>query len=139
MYSSAVCERDELPGPNLIDGNGSSAWSLNVGEPNGVRPIVMSRLTRGWSELIPEGLRRVERGLSVHSCVGTALRISSSVSRFVYASVERTSTTMRQLSGITLCCVPASICVTVIFTGPKEDDSFSNFRLFRVSITVIAL
>ena len=66
IYSSAVCERAESPGPSLSDGNGISAWSLNVGEPKGVRPRVVNRFTIGCSMLIPEGLRRVERGVSVH-------------------------------------------------------------------------
>ena len=31
-----------------------------------------------------------------------------------------------QRSGMTLCCVPAFICVTLILTGPSREDSFGN-------------
>lgn len=47
MYSSAVCERDDSPGPSLNDGNGMSAWSESVGEPKGTRPSVMRRCING--------------------------------------------------------------------------------------------
>ena len=43
MYSSAVCERAESPGPSLNEGKGIKAWSLNVGEPKGVLPNAMHR------------------------------------------------------------------------------------------------
>ncbi len=33
IYSSAVCERDERPGPIFTDGKDIKAWSDNVGEP----------------------------------------------------------------------------------------------------------
>ena len=47
MYSSAVCERAESPGPNLKEGNGINAWSLRVGEPKGISPISSAALTNG--------------------------------------------------------------------------------------------
>ena len=44
IYSSAEWDLDEFPGPIFSDGNGIRAWSLNVGEPNGV--IFIDRLFR---------------------------------------------------------------------------------------------
>lgn len=41
MYSSAVWERDDSPGPSLREGNRIKAWSLKVGEPKGLRPSLM--------------------------------------------------------------------------------------------------
>ena len=42
MNSSAVCERDDSPGPSLNDGNRIRAWSLSVGEPKGFLPMPTS-------------------------------------------------------------------------------------------------
>ena len=78
MYSSAVCERDELPGPNFNDCHCINAWSLNVGDPNGSAPNISNRLTIECVGLIHDGFRRVERGVNSHS--GTAWRIISNVS-----------------------------------------------------------
>ena len=47
MNSSAVCERDDLPGPIFKDGKGISAWSERVGEPKGSFPSSMARCTIG--------------------------------------------------------------------------------------------
>lgn len=80
MYSSAVCERAESPGPNFNDGNGIRAWSDSVGEPNGRPPRVINRCTMGCDASIPDGLSRTERGVSLHQSSGTDCRISESVS-----------------------------------------------------------
>ena len=47
MYSSAVWEREDSPGPSLSDGKRIKAWSLNVGEPNGFKPSLMQACTKG--------------------------------------------------------------------------------------------
>ena len=101
MYSSAVWLRAESPGPIFRLGNGINAWSLSVGEPNGVLPNISARATTGCDALMPDGFSRVECGVSVHS--GTASRSICKVSSFEYASVVRTSTSMVHLSGTTLC------------------------------------
>ena len=46
-YSSAVCEREDLPGPILTYGNFIKAWSDKVGEPNGMRLCEIARFTNG--------------------------------------------------------------------------------------------
>ena len=42
MNSSAVCERSDIPGPNLNDGHSRMAWSESVGDPNGLSPRLTS-------------------------------------------------------------------------------------------------
>ena len=74
MYSSAVCERAESPGPSFSEGHGMSAWSLSVGEPNGVSPSCMHCFTMGCWGLICEDSRRVERALT--SASSLAVRVS---------------------------------------------------------------
>lgn len=43
INSSAVCERAELPGPILTEGNGINAWSDSVGDPKGCMPANIHR------------------------------------------------------------------------------------------------
>ena len=76
--SSAEWERAESPGPSFTDCHGINAWSLRVGEPKGVAPIISSRVTMGCSGDIDDGFNRVERGTSRHS--GTAALIMWRVS-----------------------------------------------------------
>ena len=38
MYSSALWERAESPGPIFSVGNGHSVWLLQVGEPKALNP-----------------------------------------------------------------------------------------------------
>ena len=64
MYSSAVCERDDFPGPILTDGKRIKAWSERVGEPKGILPMATARFTNGWSASMCEELRRKERALA---------------------------------------------------------------------------
>ena len=66
MYSSAEWLRLLCPGPSFSEGKGMSAWSLSVGEPKGVIPMSMHRLTSGWSWLMDEEWSRKERGFSSH-------------------------------------------------------------------------
>ena len=61
IYSSAVCERDERPGPIFTDGKDIKAWSDNVGEPKGTRPNFIAFCTNGCFSSIREELRRNER------------------------------------------------------------------------------
>ena len=61
MYSSAVWEREDSPGPSLSDGKRIKAWSLNVGEPNGFKPSLMQACTKGCSTSIFDEDRRKER------------------------------------------------------------------------------
>ena len=63
MYSSAVCERADSPGPNFIDGQGIRAWSLRVGEPKGFIPSSKHLFTRGWSSGMEEDESLNERAL----------------------------------------------------------------------------
>ena len=42
IYSSAVCEREERPGPIFTDGKDINAWSDRVGEPKGTHPIFIA-------------------------------------------------------------------------------------------------
>ena len=64
MYSSAVWERDECPGPILTEGNFIKAWSESVGEPKGLRPIAMALFMSGCSISMREEFRRKERALA---------------------------------------------------------------------------
>ena len=64
MYSSAEWERAESPGPNFSEGNGMSAWSLSVGEPNGFMPIAIHRCTQGWSRAMPDERSLKERAFT---------------------------------------------------------------------------
>ena len=80
MYSSAVCEREESPGPILTDGKGISAWLERVGEPKGVSPRLMAFRTNGWVGSILDELRRNDRATAV-PCRFSA--ISSNISWFV--------------------------------------------------------
>ena len=48
------------------------------------------------------------------------------------------SATMRHSGGTMLCCVPASIWVMLIFTGPKVSDSFGNENVRSRSMTGMA-
>ena len=66
MNSSAVCEREDCPGPSFTDCHDINAWSLNVGDPNDTAPINSNLLIMGCSRDIDDGLRRVERGVSSH-------------------------------------------------------------------------
>ena len=69
IYSSAVCERDDFPGPILIEGNFISAWSDSVGEPKGTRPNSIARFTNGCSVSMCDEFRRKERALtSLFTC-----------------------------------------------------------------------
>ena len=77
MYSSAVCERDDWPGPIFNEGKRISAWSLSVGEPNSSRPRRTAARTRGWSSDMCEECRRVERGTTSHPCVWAAMMLST--------------------------------------------------------------
>ena len=79
MYSSAVCERDECPGPILTDGNFIKAWSDKVGEPNGMRPIAMARFMSGCSKSMRDEFKRNERALA---SLWMFLPISSNISSF---------------------------------------------------------
>lgn len=64
MYSSAVCEREDLPGPIFTEGKRINAWSDKVGDPNGVRPCLMARFTKGCPMSMCEELRRNERAFA---------------------------------------------------------------------------
>ena len=73
MNSLAVCERAELPGPILNEGQESMAWSDNVGEPKGFSPISSAFFiifsTSGELWLCPNNddeFSTKERALSVH-------------------------------------------------------------------------
>ena len=77
----------------------------------------------GVSRGVEDALRRVERGVIVERSIGRKI---ASISSLVYNPLERISTTKRQVSGTTLCCVPACIIVVVIFTLPKKGDTCSN-------------
>ena len=80
MYSSAVWERDDSPGPNLSDGKRIRAWSLKVGEPKGVSPSLMQACTKGCSTSILEEDRRKERAFSSEvRCYWKKAKISSFV------------------------------------------------------------
>ena len=46
-YSSAVWEREDLPGPIFTDGNFIKAWSDSVGDPKGTRPNWIARFISG--------------------------------------------------------------------------------------------
>ena len=120
-YSSAVCERDERPGPIFTDGNGIKAWSDRVGDPKGTRPDLMAFCTKGCFSSIREELRRNERASALQEI---CYFISANNSSLEYSSLHRTSNTTVHRSGTTLCCVPALITVTLIFTGPSRGDSF---------------
>ena len=48
MYSSAVWEREDSPGPIFKDGKCISAWSESVGDPKGMRPKTLALATMGW-------------------------------------------------------------------------------------------
>lgn len=63
IYSSAVCEREESPGPIFSDGKCISAWSESVGEPNGLIPRFLARATSGWFSSIREEFRRNDLAL----------------------------------------------------------------------------
>src|SRR5690606_41576403 len=95
------------------------AWSLIVGLPYNSFPNDFPERTIGCSTEIEDGFNRVERGSTEDF---TCFLIISKTSRLVYTSVVLTSTTNLQLAGTTLCCDPASIIVTLIFTGPKNSD-----------------
>ena len=47
ICSSAVCDREESPGPSLTEGKGMRAWSESVGEPNVGMPSWEARRRRG--------------------------------------------------------------------------------------------
>ena len=65
MYSSAVCERAESPGPILTEGKGKSAWLDKVGDPNGFSPRPIAFLTIGCSGSILDELSQKERATAV--------------------------------------------------------------------------
>jgi hypothetical protein len=73
--------------------------------------------TTGWSGWMLEGVSRTERGFTsdCRCCCRTA-----STSSLLYLSVVRTSMVKVQVSGTTLCWLPALMMVTVIFTGPAS-------------------
>ena len=64
MYSSAVWEREDSPGPIFRDGKRISAWSDSVGEPKGVRPKSLALLTSGWFSSMREEFSRKERAFT---------------------------------------------------------------------------
>ncbi len=70
MYSSAVWEREDSPGPIFKDGKCISAWSESVGEPKGVRPKALALATMGWFSSMREEFRRKERAFTSPSVWG---------------------------------------------------------------------
>ena len=76
MYSSAVCERDESPGPIFTEGNGMRAGSERVGEPNGLYPARSALRTNGCCMEIADELSRKERG-AIFTSGKRDLRIST--------------------------------------------------------------
>ena len=107
--------------------HGMRAWSDSVGEPKGCMPIATQRCTSGCETSMRDERRRNERGLT------SERRFSHSmpyISSFVYNSFERTSTTMRHSSGMTLCCVPALTTVSVMRVAPRKGDTFA--KLWRL-------
>lgn len=119
----AEWERAESPGPILMVGKPQRAWLLVVGEPNGSRPNDRPRTTAGCSGGRFELPILVERSFTSQE---TEDLISSRSSGLVYIPFGRTSTTNVHLSGTTLCCVPALICVTDILTGPRKSETRRN-------------
>ena len=127
IYSSALWLRDDSPGPIFSAGMPCiSARSDKVGETNVSIPNKVAAFTKGCSQLIADACKRVDLALT-SDCMAELMM--STISRLLYASVVRISTTKSQRSGITLCCVPALICVTVIFTSPSVGDVRSNLKL----------
>ena len=117
IYSSAAWERAEFPGPIFTEGKCMRAWSLKVGEPKGSFPIMTARRTNGCCKSVRVELRRKLRAfISQPTCD----LISSNSFSLGYNSFVRISTVNSQRSGTTLCCVPAWIIVTLIFTGPRK-------------------
>ena len=80
MYSSAVWEREDSPGPIFTDGKRIRAWSERVGEPNGTSPDCWHRCTNGWSTGMRDELRRKDRATGVLCILRSILvKISSLV------------------------------------------------------------
>ena len=65
MYSSAVWERAESPGPILKEGQLSSDWSESVGSRRASKPISTARRISGCSISILEELRQNERAFII--------------------------------------------------------------------------
>ena len=80
MYSSAVCERAESPGPILRAGKSISVRSEVVGETKHEAPAFTAACTNGCSSAMTEARMRVERGVS---SLLSVLRNTSTVSSFV--------------------------------------------------------
>ena len=74
MYSSAVWEREDSPGPIFKDGKCISAWSESVGEPKGVRHKALALATMGWFSSMREEFRRKERAFTSPSVWAQAVR-----------------------------------------------------------------
>ena len=66
MNSSAEWLRALSPGPIFSEGNGISAWSLSVGEPNGTKPIWRLFITNGCPIGMCDEDKRNERAFSSH-------------------------------------------------------------------------
>ena len=80
MYSSAVWEREDSPGPSFSEGKRIKAWSLNVGEPKGFKPTLMQACTKGCYTSIFDDDRRKERAFNSEvRCSWKKAKISSFV------------------------------------------------------------
>ena len=66
MYSSALCDLKESPGPIFIDGNEILDWSDRVGEPYFWTPNLLAAETIAWSVEIEEELRFNDLGVISH-------------------------------------------------------------------------
>ena len=99
------------------------AWSERVGEPKGVMPSPMHRLTIGWESGVDDDDNLKERAFTSQL---TCRCMMSKTSSLVYLSFVLMSMTILHSSGTTLCCVPAFITVSVIFVGPSSSDIFLN-------------
>ena len=135
MYSSALWERAESPGPSLTASQGICIQSDDVGEEMVSRPRAAMAWRSGESGAVAEArCRRLRacRWLWQMPCN------SSRISFGVYNSLGRMSTTKRQRSGMTLWAVPERICVTFSRTSPISGETRVNLWLRSFAMSSIA-
>ena len=136
MYSSAVWEREDSPGPIFKDGKCISAWSESVGEPKGVRPKALALATMGWVLVYARRIQAERAGFHFTVRMGAGRPVDFFVGVVFIAAYVYGET---HWSGTTLCCVPAWMTVTLIFTSPKSGEVFGNRYVLNHSMSFMAL
>src|SRR5574344_1572848 len=136
IYSLALCEREESPGPILMASQLTRIQSEVVGEEYVPIPRSSAVLRRGDSGAVAEDL--LVRFLAFRVLLHTAWSISV-ISSLVYCSVGLMSTTKVHRSGITLWAFPPSIWVTFSITSHMIGECFPNLNARRVEMSSMAM